>query len=357
MAMSSGWRTAAAAVPASTCTTATSAARCSICPAATRPGAFDGLVGSADVVVDNYRVGVVDRLGIDPDQLAAVNPRIVSLSINAFGGHRDRSAAAGLRPRHPGDERHHARAGRAGRGRQPGVPGSADQRRAGGGPRRAGRLRRVVATRPASAAASTSASRCARRPACFSLSSWCVSPALRRYLPAAGTSPDPVPSIASTRPRTAGSGSPRPARSSAVSSAAGLAPPAVAAGERPGSRRGPDDGDRGADRRTAGGRRDRPAPRGRDPGGPRPPGAGAHRRRAAHPARPADRHRAATSPASPASVRAAGWRCRACPRARRGTLRTRASTPRRYCARQAGRRDGACPRADRVRPEVSSPVR
>jgi crotonobetainyl-CoA:carnitine CoA-transferase CaiB-like acyl-CoA transferase len=48
--------------------------------------AFDGLVGSADVVIDNYRVGVVDRLGIGPDQLAAVNPRIVSLSINAFGG-------------------------------------------------------------------------------------------------------------------------------------------------------------------------------------------------------------------------------------------------------------------------------
>jgi crotonobetainyl-CoA:carnitine CoA-transferase CaiB-like acyl-CoA transferase len=48
--------------------------------------AFAGLVGSADVVIDNYRVGVVDRLGIGPDQLAAVNPRIVSLSINAFGG-------------------------------------------------------------------------------------------------------------------------------------------------------------------------------------------------------------------------------------------------------------------------------
>ncbi len=37
-AMSSGWRTAAAAVPASRCTTATSAARCSTCPAA-RPAA------------------------------------------------------------------------------------------------------------------------------------------------------------------------------------------------------------------------------------------------------------------------------------------------------------------------------
>ena len=47
---------------------------------------FAGLVGAADVVIDNYRVGVVDRLGIGPGQLAAVNPRIVSLSINAFGG-------------------------------------------------------------------------------------------------------------------------------------------------------------------------------------------------------------------------------------------------------------------------------
>ena len=39
----------------------------------------------ADVVVDNYRLGVRKRLGIDYAALAAVNPRIISLSINAYG--------------------------------------------------------------------------------------------------------------------------------------------------------------------------------------------------------------------------------------------------------------------------------
>jgi crotonobetainyl-CoA:carnitine CoA-transferase CaiB-like acyl-CoA transferase len=46
---------------------------------------FDHLVGSADVVVDNYRVGVASRLGITHDQLAAVNPGVVTVSISAFG--------------------------------------------------------------------------------------------------------------------------------------------------------------------------------------------------------------------------------------------------------------------------------
>ena len=46
---------------------------------------FDRLVGSADVVVDNYRAGVASRLGITHDQLAAVNPEVVTVSISAFG--------------------------------------------------------------------------------------------------------------------------------------------------------------------------------------------------------------------------------------------------------------------------------
>jgi crotonobetainyl-CoA:carnitine CoA-transferase CaiB-like acyl-CoA transferase len=48
-------------------------------------GVFLRLVRSADVVVDNYRVGVLRRLGIDHDQLAAVNPAVTSVSISAFG--------------------------------------------------------------------------------------------------------------------------------------------------------------------------------------------------------------------------------------------------------------------------------
>jgi crotonobetainyl-CoA:carnitine CoA-transferase CaiB-like acyl-CoA transferase len=46
---------------------------------------FYDLVRSADVVIDNYRPGVLQRLRIDYDSLAAVNPGIISLSITGFG--------------------------------------------------------------------------------------------------------------------------------------------------------------------------------------------------------------------------------------------------------------------------------
>jgi crotonobetainyl-CoA:carnitine CoA-transferase CaiB-like acyl-CoA transferase len=46
---------------------------------------FARLVGSADVVVDNYRAGVASRLGITHDRLAAINPAVVTVSISAFG--------------------------------------------------------------------------------------------------------------------------------------------------------------------------------------------------------------------------------------------------------------------------------
>jgi len=47
--------------------------------------AFLDLARQADVVIDNYRLGVRGRLGIDYATLAAVNPRIISASINAYG--------------------------------------------------------------------------------------------------------------------------------------------------------------------------------------------------------------------------------------------------------------------------------
>jgi crotonobetainyl-CoA:carnitine CoA-transferase CaiB-like acyl-CoA transferase len=46
---------------------------------------FLRLVERADVVVENYRPDVKDRLGIAYDQLRAVNPRIVLASISGFG--------------------------------------------------------------------------------------------------------------------------------------------------------------------------------------------------------------------------------------------------------------------------------
>lgn len=59
---------------------------------------FDRLAGDADVVVDNYRVGVAGRLGITHDQLAAVNPEIVTVSISAFGDTGPLSRRPGFDP-------------------------------------------------------------------------------------------------------------------------------------------------------------------------------------------------------------------------------------------------------------------
>ena len=46
---------------------------------------FLELVKGADVVFDNFRPGVLARLGIDHASLTPVNPRIVSVSVSAFG--------------------------------------------------------------------------------------------------------------------------------------------------------------------------------------------------------------------------------------------------------------------------------
>ena len=46
---------------------------------------FRKLVADADVVVENYRPDVKNRLGIDYEALAAINPRIILASISGFG--------------------------------------------------------------------------------------------------------------------------------------------------------------------------------------------------------------------------------------------------------------------------------
>ena len=43
------------------------------------------MVASADVVVENFRPDVKDRLGIGYDNLKAINPRIILASISGFG--------------------------------------------------------------------------------------------------------------------------------------------------------------------------------------------------------------------------------------------------------------------------------
>jgi len=46
---------------------------------------FLRLCETADVVVENFRTGVVERLGIDHETLRAVNPRLIYCSISGFG--------------------------------------------------------------------------------------------------------------------------------------------------------------------------------------------------------------------------------------------------------------------------------
>jgi crotonobetainyl-CoA:carnitine CoA-transferase CaiB-like acyl-CoA transferase len=59
---------------------------------------FHDLVRQADVVLDNYRYGVRHRLGIDYAALKAINPRIISCSINAYGDRGDRMRLPGFDP-------------------------------------------------------------------------------------------------------------------------------------------------------------------------------------------------------------------------------------------------------------------
>lgn len=44
-----------------------------------------GLVATADVVIENFRPGVMDRLGLGPAALMALNPRLIYCAISGFG--------------------------------------------------------------------------------------------------------------------------------------------------------------------------------------------------------------------------------------------------------------------------------
>ncbi len=52
------------------------------------------LATTADVLIENFRPGVMDRLGLGYGQLSAASPRLVMLSITGFGSHSARRALA-----------------------------------------------------------------------------------------------------------------------------------------------------------------------------------------------------------------------------------------------------------------------
>jgi formyl-CoA transferase len=57
--------------------------------------ALQELIGRADVLMENFRPGVLDRLGFSQQRLAEINPRLVVLSISGFGHDGPEATRAG----------------------------------------------------------------------------------------------------------------------------------------------------------------------------------------------------------------------------------------------------------------------
>jgi crotonobetainyl-CoA:carnitine CoA-transferase CaiB-like acyl-CoA transferase len=56
------------------------------------------LARDADVVLDNFRLGVRERLGITYERLRAINPRVISCSISGYGTEGPQAAQPGFDP-------------------------------------------------------------------------------------------------------------------------------------------------------------------------------------------------------------------------------------------------------------------
>ncbi|MFN8507878.1 MAG: CoA transferase [Dehalococcoidia bacterium] len=59
---------------------------------------FEEMVRQSDVVLDNFRMGVRERLGIDYATLAAINPRIITCSVTGYGPKGELSGDPGFDP-------------------------------------------------------------------------------------------------------------------------------------------------------------------------------------------------------------------------------------------------------------------
>ena len=103
------------------------------------------LVASADVFVENYRPGALEKLGLGYAELGKLNPRLVYCSVSAYGHTGPDAQRAGLRPHCGSEERCHVADRRAGR-TAAAVP-HADCRHVRRHARRVGHLRRAVRSR------------------------------------------------------------------------------------------------------------------------------------------------------------------------------------------------------------------
>ena len=61
------------------------------------------LCASADVLVENFRPGTLERLGLGPDVLLAANPKLVITRITGFGQDGPYSHRPGVRHAGRGD--------------------------------------------------------------------------------------------------------------------------------------------------------------------------------------------------------------------------------------------------------------
>ena len=76
--------------------------------------AFVRMARSIDIVIENNRPGVMRKLGLDYETLAATNPRLIYASISGYGQTGPDSAQGRIRSDRAGRRRHHVRHRRTG---------------------------------------------------------------------------------------------------------------------------------------------------------------------------------------------------------------------------------------------------
>ena len=110
------------------------------------PGGVDivrRLAADADVLIQNFRPGVMDKLGLGYDAVRVINPDVVYVSLSGFGATGPYRDPQRVRHRDPGLRRPRREPIRS-RRRHPGVPAPDRRRQGDGAVRVAGDQRRAV---------------------------------------------------------------------------------------------------------------------------------------------------------------------------------------------------------------------